>query len=80
MATKTIEDLKQELIDCLAKIDKSKLNMADLNCYAYIVKTVDDMVKVDASAQLMAESMKMLSSMRENSFEFGEKKEGAING
>lgn len=52
MFTKTIGEIKQDLLDHLATIDKTKLNIMDLNCYAAIVKTVDDMMKPDLSETL----------------------------
>lgn len=37
------EDVKNDLIDYLAKVDKEKLNMLDLKAYAEIIQIVDEM-------------------------------------
>lgn len=66
MFAKTIDEIKQELIDHLATIDKTKLNMMDLNCYTVIVKTVDDMMKPDPS-EYFKETMKAISDTYSNS-------------
>lgn len=44
---KTITELKQDLIEHLATIDKTKLNMMDLNAYVTVLKMADDMMKPD---------------------------------
>lgn len=59
MFAKTIDELKQELIDHLATIDKTKLNIIDLNGYAAVLKMVDDMVKPDPS-EVFNETMKAI--------------------
>lgn len=61
MFAKSIDEIKQDLIDHLATIDKTKLNMMDLNCYTVIVKTVDDMMKPDPSAYFN-ETLKAISN------------------
>ncbi len=38
----TVESLKQELIDHLHSIDKSKLSMMELKTYADMVKTIGE--------------------------------------
>lgn len=48
MFAKTVDELKQDLIDHLASIDLEKLNMIDLSTYAMTVKTADDMMRRDA--------------------------------
>lgn len=60
MFTKTIGEIKQDLLDHLATIDKTKLNIMDLNCYAAIVKTVDDMMKPDPSETIFNRTMQMM--------------------
>lgn len=40
---KTVNDLKTELIDHLAAVDKSKLDMRDLKTYCEVVKMVDEL-------------------------------------
>lgn len=57
---KTIAELKQDLIDHLATIDKEKLNMMDLNGYVTVLKMADDMMKPDPSDYLK-EMMKSIS-------------------
>lgn len=42
---KTIKDLKNDLVDHLLCIDKSKLSMMDLKTYCEIIKLVDEMDK-----------------------------------
>ncbi len=42
---KTIKDLKDDLLDHLFAIDKTKMSMMDLKTYCEIVKLVDDMSK-----------------------------------
>lgn len=59
MFAKTIDEIKQDLIDHLSTIDKTKLNIMDLNCYAAIVKTVDDMMKPDPSEAIFDRTMRM---------------------
>lgn len=61
MFAKSIDEIKQDLIDHLATIDKTKLNIMDLNCYAAIVKTVDDMMKPDPS-EYLSETLKAISN------------------
>lgn len=60
MFAKTIDALKQELIEHLATIDKTKLNMMDLNGYVTALKMVDDMMKPDPS-EYLKETMKAIS-------------------
>lgn len=56
---KTIDEIKQDLIDHLASMDKEKMNMMDLNTYAIIVKMVDDMMKPDPS-EYLKETIQMM--------------------
>lgn len=56
MFAKSIDEIKQDLIDHLATIDKTKLNIIDLSTYTIIVKTVDDMMRPDPS-EVMAQTM-----------------------
>lgn len=65
MFAKTIDEIKQGLIDHLANMDKEKMNMMDLNTYAIIVKMVDDMMKPDPSKYLK-ETMQTISSGYKN--------------
>lgn len=65
MFAKSIDEIKQDLIDHLATIDKTKLNIMDLNCYTVIVKTVDDMMKPDPS-EYLKETMKAISDSYSN--------------
>lgn len=62
MFAKTMDEVKQDLIDHLAGMDKAKLNMMDLNTYAIIVKLVDDMMKPDPSEAIFDRTMRMISS------------------
>lgn len=81
MFAKSIDEIKQDLIDHLATIDKTKLNMMDLNCYTVIVKTVDDMMKPDPS-EYFKETMKAISDTYNNSVYgvAGIQKVGAVDG
>lgn len=65
MFAKTVDELKQELIDHLATIDKTKLNIMDLNGYVTALKMVDDMMKPDPSEAIFDRTMSM---MREGYF------------
>lgn len=65
MFAKTIDELKQELIDHLATIDKTKLNMMDLNGYVTMLKMVDDMMKPDPG-EYLKETMKAISDSYSN--------------
>lgn len=60
MFAKTIDEVKQDLIDHLAGMDKAKMNMMDLNTYAIIVKMVDDMMKPDFSETIFNRTMQMM--------------------
>lgn len=60
MFAKTIDEVKQDLIDHLSTIDKTKLNIMDLNCYTAIVKTIDDMMKPDPSEAIFDRTMSMM--------------------
>lgn len=46
---RTIKDLKNDLVDHLMNIDKTKLSMMDLKTYGEIVRLVDEMDKPDLS-------------------------------
>lgn len=61
MFAKTINELKQELVDYLATVDKTKLNMMDLHGYATVLKMVDDMLKPDPS-EYFNETLKAISN------------------
>lgn len=61
MFSKTIDELKQELVDYLATVDKAKLNMMDLNGYVTVLKMVDDMLRPDPS-EYFKETMQMISN------------------
>lgn len=41
----SVQDLKQDLIDYLMSMDKSKMSMTDLDGYIFAVKSVLDMDK-----------------------------------
>lgn len=52
-----IEELKQKLVDHLAKMDMDNMSMDDLHTYADIVRTANDMFKPD----VFAEALKIMS-------------------
>lgn len=58
---KTVNELKQELIDHLATVDKTKLNIMDLNGYAAVLKMVDEMLRPDPS-EYIRETMQAISA------------------
>lgn len=49
----TKNDLRQRLIDYLYTVDLSKMNMQDLNSYAFAVKTVSEISEL-GYAELMS--------------------------
>lgn len=61
MFAKTIDELKQDLIDHLATVDKTKLNMMDLNGCTTVLKMLDDMLRPDPS-EYLKETMQMISN------------------
>lgn len=65
MFAKTIDELKEELIDHLATIDKTKLNMMDLNSYVIALKMADDMMRPDPS-EYFKEAMKTIADSGNN--------------
>lgn len=65
MTPKTIDALKQELVDHLATLDKTKLNMPDLNGYVTVLKMLDDMLRPDPS-EYLKETMQMISNSYTN--------------
>lgn len=48
----TIIELKQDFINYLGAMDKSRMNTVDLSVYANILKLVDDMMKPDRTIEL----------------------------
>ena len=42
---KTIADLKQELVDHIATLDKSSMSIIDLGYYAELLRKTDDLFK-----------------------------------
>lgn len=83
MFAKTVNELKQELIDHLSTVDKSKLNIMDLNGYATVLKMVDDMMRPDPS-EYLRELMQTMQNGRGDwcytPDEIEKMKVGAING
>lgn len=49
----TILELKQDFVDYLGAMDKTRMNMVDLNVYANVLKMVDDMMRPDRTSELM---------------------------
>lgn len=75
---KTITDVKDDLINHLFLIDKTKLNMMDLKTYSEIVKIVDGLSKpgeVDFFKETL-ETMKTLGSGFGGNYKPVEMKEG----
>lgn len=68
MFAKTIDEVKQDLVAHLAGMDKSKMNMMDLNTYAIIVKLVDDMMKPDPSEAIFDRTIRMMREGCSNGF------------
>ncbi len=46
-----LEKIKQDLIEHLGSVDKTKLSLFELKLYAETVKIVDDMAKPDAVSE-----------------------------
>lgn len=49
----TLPELKQQFIDHIGSMDKSKMNMYDLSIYVNILKAVSDMSKPENTATLL---------------------------
>lgn len=49
----TIWELKQDFVDYLGTMDKTKMNMVDLSVYANVLKLVDDMMRPDRTTELL---------------------------
>lgn len=49
----TVTDLKTELVDYLADIDKTKLNMEEIKTYVGILTVLHDMERPDPTEKMM---------------------------
>jgi hypothetical protein len=69
---KTINDLKQELIDHIATLDKSGMGLIELGYYAELLHKADELFKPSYTD--------MMAGLALSPFAMAGKKEGAKNG